>query len=161
MRNLENKLGMGLSKIQEGLDKSKNKVEEIREVSKVNKTMEEVYDKKAEALLELGINVYKKVREGTLNDKEIVEKCKNIIGFDYVIYDCKNKIEELTKAEEGILCECGKTVGYEDKFCGGCGSKVEFIAENLDYITCKYCDMKIEDKVNYCPCCGIKTYENL
>lgn len=156
MSNVEDTIGMGLSKIQDGLDKSKNKVGSMKEISKLNKTIEDISAKKAEVLLEVGMNVYKKVREGIIKDEEIIEKCKNIVGFDYIIYDNKIKIEELKKVNEGFTCSCGKTLTYEDKFCGGCGNKVEIPVENIEYVTCNNCEMNINSDLNFCPCCGIK-----
>ena len=156
MSNVEDKIGRGLSKFQDGLDKSKSKVETMKEVSKLNKTIDNANSKKAEALLELGIDVYKKIRECIIKDEELVQKCNSIVGFDYIIYDSKKKIEELKNLTEGFACSCGHSLTYEDKFCGGCGKKVEIPIDDIEYIICNSCDMNISSDVNFCPCCGVR-----
>lgn len=156
MSSVENTIGSGLSKVQEKLDKSKNKVVEIREASKLNKAIEEANAKKAELLLEIGINTYKKIREGIIIDEEIAEKCKRIVGFDYILYDNKKKLDELKKESEGFLCSCGSNVTSDEKFCGSCGKRVEITVEEENTITCNNCEMEIKSDVNFCTCCGIK-----
>lgn len=156
MANVEDKIGMGLSKIQDGLDKSKNKVEFMKEISKLNKVVDDINSKKADALLELGIYVYKKVREGIIDDADIVEKCQSIVGFDHIAYENKRKIEDLKIENKGFVCSCGMSLSYEDKFCGGCGKKVEIPTENTEYILCNRCDTNIEADSKFCPCCGVK-----
>lgn len=156
MSNVENTIGRGLSKIQDGLDKGKNKVEAMKEISKLNKTIDDANSKKAECLLEVGVYVYKLMRQGLVENETLNEKCASIVGFDYIIYDSKKKIDELKKASEGFACSCGYTLTSEEKFCGGCGKKVELPIENTNNITCNKCDMVIEQGVNFCPCCGVK-----
>lgn len=157
MSSVENTIGSGLSKIQETLDKSKNKVVEMKEVSKINKTIEDLNIKKSELLLEIGIDTYKKVRAGIIQDDEIAEKCKRIVGFDYILYDNKKKLDVLKKEAEGFACSCGNKLTYEDKFCGDCGKKVEIpVEDESDTIICNNCEMEINYNVNFCTCCGIK-----
>lgn len=134
-----------------------NNVEDsIKEIYKLNKIIEDISAKKAEALLDLGINIYQKVREGIIKDEEIIEKCNSILGFDYLIYNNKRKIEEIKSADEGFTCSCGKALTSEDRFCGGCGKKVEIPVENIESDTCDNCDMNINSNLNFCPCCGVK-----
>lgn len=156
MNNVQDKIGMGLSKIQDGLDKGKNKIDSMKEISRLNKIIEDVYEKKTDVLLEMGIMAYQKIREESLQDEDIKEKCKSIVGFDYIIYENKMNIEKIISENEGFLCECGNRLNFEDKFCGGCGIKVEVPVDSNDYISCNNCDIDIESNSNFCPCCGIK-----
>lgn len=156
MSNVQNTIGMGLSKLQDGIDKSKSKVDLMKEVSKMNKNIEDISAKKADLLLEIGLMCYQKVREGTLEDYEIKEKCKSITGFDYLIYYNKMKIDEISNINKGFLCECGNSVSQEDKFCGSCGKKIEEKIEECNYIVCNNCEMSIIENAKFCPCCGMK-----
>ena len=133
-----------------------NRQEIVREIDKLNKSVEDASLRKEESLLELGIFVYKKVREGLLDNEEINEKCESIIGFDHVIYDSKVKIDKFNKQLQGIKCSCGAILTPEDRFCGKCGRKVEIPVDNTEYIECKRCLSNIDKTSTYCPCCGIK-----
>lgn len=128
----------------------------MKEIDKLNKGVENTSLRKEEALLELGIFIYQKVREGLLNNSEINEKCESIIGFDHVIYDSKVKMHEYQKELEGIKCSCGATLAPGDLFCGKCGQKVEIPVDTTEYIECERCLSKIDKNSIYCPCCGIK-----
>ena len=46
-----------------------NRQEIVREIDKLNKSVEDASLRKEEALLELGIFIYKKVREGLLDNE--------------------------------------------------------------------------------------------
>ena len=133
-----------------------NRQEIVREIDKLNKSVEDASLRKEEALLELGIFIYKQVREGLLDNDEINEKCESIIGFDHVIYDSKVKIDKFNKQLQGIKCSCGAILTPEDRFCGKCGQKVEIPVDNTEYIECKRCLSNIDKTSTYCPCCGIK-----
>lgn len=133
-----------------------NRQEIVREIDKLNKSVEDASLRKEESLLELGIFIYKKVREGLLDNEEINEKCESIIGFDHVIYDSKVKIDKFNKQLQGIKCSCGAILTPEDRFCGKCGRKVEIPVDNTEYIECKRCLSNIDKTSTYCPCCGIK-----
>ena len=71
-----------------------NRQEIVREIDKLNKSVEDASLRKEEALLELGIFIYKKVREGLLDNEEINEKeatkkinevYKKIIPLNYLL----------------------------------------------------------------------------
>lgn len=156
MSNFEETIGSGLSKIQDGLDKGKNKVGLMKEISRLNKIIEDANVKKTEVLIELGISAYKKIREELIVDSELVEKSQSIMGFDYIIYNNKRKIENLKIENEGFKCSCGNTLNYQDKFCGGCGKKVEIKSEDIECITCINCEAEIVSGSTFCPCCGLK-----
>ena len=131
----------------------------MREIDNLNKTIEDTNLRKEEALLNLGILVYQKVREGLLENDEIDRICEPIIGFDHVIYDSKVKIHNHRKQLEGIKCSCGANLNPEDRFCGTCGKKVELPVDNIEYITCEGCLSDIDRTSTFCPCCGIKLFK--
>lgn len=126
----------------------------MREIDRLNKNVQDTSLRKEEVLLDLGIYIYQKVREGLLNNDEINEKCKPIIGFDHVIYDAKLKINELKKEIEPVKCSCGAVLKPSDRFCGKCGQKVEISVDSTEYIECEICLSQIDKDSKYCPCCG-------
>ena len=156
MSNVEDKIGRGISKVQDTFNKGKDKVESIKEISRLNKIIEDANDKKTEVLLSIGIDTYSKVRAGLINDVDLLKKCEGIVGFDYIIYNNKKKIEEYETLNEGFVCSCGHHLTPEDKFCGGCGQKVEMIIEEPNLKFCKNCDANISAIAKFCPCCGVK-----
>ena len=131
----------------------------MKEIDRLNKSVEDANLRKEEALLNLGILVYQNVREGLLDNEEIDQICEPIIGFDHVIYDAKVKIHNHKKGLEGIKCSCGASLNPEDRFCGACGKKVELPVDNTEYMTCERCLSEIDSTSTFCPCCGIKLFK--
>ncbi|MGL5314777.1 MAG: zinc ribbon domain-containing protein [Peptostreptococcaceae bacterium] len=156
MDNVQDKIGAGLSKIQDNFGKGKSKVDSIKEASRLNKIIEDTNAKKGDMLLEIGLMTYEKIRKGELIDLDIKEKCKSIVGFDYIIYESQKKISEIKREKQGFLCDCGNNLSAEDKFCGGCGKKVELPVDDNNYIVCYNCDTSIVSEYSFCPCCGVR-----
>lgn len=156
MNSIQDKLGSGVSKIQSGIDTSKNKMDDMKTISKLNKVIEEAQYNRDSLLLEIGTLVYEKIRNNELQDLEISEKCKSLVGFDYTIYNNRMNIQEINKKNSGIVCECGTNLSQDVKFCSGCGKKVEEICEEVENIVCTTCEMDIPKGLDYCPCCGYK-----
>ncbi len=156
MSNIQNKIGMGMFKIQEGIDKGKNKVDALRDIAVLNKTIEEISAKKLEKIIEIGLITNQKIRQGTIYDEELLELSNIVSGFDYNLYKNRMEIEEINIKNKGNTCECGNEIGKNVKFCNRCGKKVINVEEERIYITCNNCEVDIANLANYCPCCGIK-----
>ncbi|CEI73353.1 zinc ribbon domain-containing protein [Romboutsia hominis] len=156
MNNVQDKIDSGMSRIQDSIDQNKNKIDEKMTISKYNKIIDEVENKRRILLEEIGILVYEKIRQGEITNLEIREACKPLIGFDYTIYDNKKKIQEINNKKNGLTCDCGARISLEDKFCGGCGTKVEIPDDNTEYIECSSCETIVPENSNFCPCCGYK-----
>lgn len=155
--SIQSKFSGGLYKIQDTLNKNKVKVEITGETDKLMKILDDATIKKSNKILELGIAIYNQRRIGNLNEDEIQDICKSIVGFDHIIYNVNQKIEELQKTGSGIICEkCSNELSKDSKFCSVCGSKVELKDYEIEYITCTVCEIKILKENNYCPCCGSK-----
>lgn len=152
----QGKFGEQILKAQNGICKLKTKTEFIREKSKLFSIINDAQVKKGKVLVELGLIAYEKIRLGQINDEELKTISKSILGFDYIIYDNSKKIEELDTTWKNITCSCGTLVVEGGKFCTECGKKVGIQVEDKEYITCIYCEAKIEEDSNFCPCCGNK-----
>lgn len=153
---IQEKFDTQVTKAQSELGKVKNKAEAMREKSRLSNTINDAQAKKAKLLAELGLLAYEKIRTGQINDLELTDASKSILGFDYIIYDNSVKIEELEQSLKSISCGCGATVSEESKFCTGCGKKVEIPVDTRVFTNCEICEARIEDNTNFCPCCGNK-----
>lgn len=155
MSNIQNKIGRSIFKLQESIDKGKSKVDLLKETSQLNKQVEDLSQKKLEMIIKLGMTTHKKIREGHIDDTELNDIYKSIVGFDYIIYETKNKIKDMILENEGIPCECGNRINEDFKFCNQCGKKVEQIKTNINLRQCNNCEMDIDDTAKFCPCCGV------
>ncbi|WP_373599225.1 zinc ribbon domain-containing protein [Paraclostridium bifermentans] len=153
---MQNTIENGISKIEKGFEKGKNKMDSRKEISQLNKKLNELDSRKQQSLQELGSMVYNLVSKGLIENEEIKEKCNNIAGYQHLIYENKKEVEDIKILKEGFKCGCGNTLYSDDKFCGNCGKKVEIQEEEVTYITCRRCETEINEEANFCPCCGIK-----
>ncbi len=153
---MQNTIENGISKIEKGFEQGKNKMDSRKEISQLNKKLNELNSRKQQSLQELGSMVYNLVSKGLIENEEIKEKCNNIAGYQHLIYENKKEVENIKILKEGFKCECGNTLYSDDKFCGNCGKKVEIQEEEVTYITCRRCETEINEEANFCPCCGIK-----
>ena len=130
-------------------------------ISSCNKIINEAESKRKELLLEIAILVYEKIRKGEIVDLELCEACKPITGLDYTIYSNKKKIQEMTSPITGCTCKCGAKLSVDDKFCNGCGKKIEVEIEEIECMNCYNCKMEIPNDSRFCPACGYKLKENI
>ena len=154
MENLQNRLGNGINSIQNNFEKGKEKVEVVKEKSRLSKIIEDAQDKKVQLLAEIGLVMYQKIREGSIVEHELDDIYESIKGFDYIIYDSKKKITNLENMQIQNKCSCGSEIEGTNKFCRGCGKKVEVYIEKLDLCKCNNCESDIEYGSKFCPCCG-------
>jgi hypothetical protein len=155
--DLQSKLGEGLSKVQGGIEQGKQRLQIAQEINKLKKSIAESSQKKSKILLEVGQLTYRKMRTGELQDADLLHMSNNIIDLDKQMYMATTQIAELSKTtQNGVLCSCGTMNGMNDKFCGGCGAKIEQPAE-IDLSTassCSQCEEIVPVGANFCPCCG-------
>lgn len=156
--DLQSKLGDGLSKLSGGIEQGKQKLQTAQEVSRLNRNVNELGQKKSKALLELGQLTYMKIRSGEITDAELVELTSNLVGLDKNIFTSIKKIAELNKSDDNQQAcpSCGTVNGVNDKFCGGCGTKLEAEKETslINEEQCEHCEEMVPSGANFCPCCG-------
>ncbi|MBM7703991.1 zinc ribbon domain-containing protein [Metabacillus iocasae] len=156
MNDLQTKLGGGLNKIQDSLQQGKQKIQVAQEVSQYKKIIQDAGMQRAEILLQIGENVYQKVRSGELQHAELLQDVQAISTLDRKIYQAQQSISQLTQASAlGALCSCGAAITPADKFCGSCGSQVELQQTSIEETkSCSTCEEQIAVTANFCTCCG-------
>lgn len=159
MSDLQSKLGEGLNKIQGSLQHGKQKIQTVQEISGYKKVIQEKAEARANLLLRLGEETYKKIRSGEIKDDSLNEFLTNIASFDKDIYQAQKSIESLNLITESRSCKnCGTQVSNDDKFCGSCGQVQEMASVNMDQqemVACPVCEEKIPSKSEFCVCCGV------
>lgn len=103
------------------------------ETTKIKGQIGTIQEKKRDSLEELGNIVYAMFRKGSLNEKEIMEKCREIADLDKQIEKKEQELKKIYIETQEILgqpkrvgrCECGAEVYDEAKFCGACGRKIQ------------------------------------
>ncbi|MGM9988916.1 MAG: zinc ribbon domain-containing protein [Bacillaceae bacterium] len=157
MSELQTKLGGGLNKIQDSLQKSKAKLQTAQEVNQYKRTINENVDKRTTVMIQLGEFVYKKFRAGELQDEQLKDIAKKVIEYDINIYKAEKIIAQLSAKEENHVCSgCGEEVLPEDKFCGSCGHLIENSQQKEVYglVVCRICEQEVQKDTTYCQCCG-------
>ncbi|MGX2961706.1 zinc ribbon domain-containing protein [Peribacillus sp. JNUCC 23] len=160
MNELHEKLGSGLNKIQDSFQTNKLKIQIAQDVNQYKRTIQEASLKRNEVLLQLGEELYKKLRNKEIQSDELSKKVNSLIELDRTIFKSQQAIAELhaSTVAENSCQSCGTIVTPDDKFCGGCGAKVEKLeqAVTLDTISCHICEVQISANSSFCSCCGTK-----
>ncbi|UNL84810.1 zinc ribbon domain-containing protein [Priestia koreensis] len=159
MNDLQSKLGGGLNKIQDSLQQGKQKLQTVQEISQQKKIIQEASSKRALLLIQAGEEVYRKVRNGDIQNEELKERFTLLIELDQRIYNAQQMILNLNQeSSDSMSCtSCGSAVTVNDKFCGSCGTKVVIPSiEELDMKTCHACDQAVPANTQFCSCCGTK-----
>lgn len=124
-------------------------------MGEINKNEAQI--KKSNILLEMGMILYKKIRNNEIEDESFSELSRELVKLDKIIYDESIEIEELEEEKRGIFCECGNVADINDKFCAECGANLKK-EDDEEFKICKLCETKIDLDSNYCVCCGNKVY---
>ncbi len=158
MSDLQTKIGGGISKIQDGLQQGKNKLQTAQEVSQLRKTASDAATNRAKIIKQLGEMAYRLVRKGEVQHTELNEQAERVIQYDLELYHANRELEiQLRKESSGQTCECGAAISEEDTFCGSCGNKVQVPeTPSLPTIPCAKCQEDIPEGAQFCGCCGTK-----
>ena len=152
MADIYEKIGSGINKIQGNLQSSQS-------ISQYKKVIQEASLKRTEILIQLGEEVYKKFRVKEIESEELKTQVSSLIELDQKIYQSQLAIAELyAQSKEHSCPQCGAPITEGDRFCGGCGSKVELQVPKSDAATkiCSTCQEKIPETAQFCSCCGVK-----
>ncbi|WP_110928702.1 zinc ribbon domain-containing protein [Bacillus massiliglaciei] len=160
MSELQEKIGSGLNKIQDSLQSNKQKLQNAQTASQYKRIIQEEGAKRHDILLQLGEEVYKKLRRNEIQSEEMSGKVTSLIELDKKLYKAQQAVAELqAQSDARFSCgSCGAPITPDDKFCGGCGSKVELPKqeETTEQTACPACEEKISVNAAYCSCCGSK-----
>lgn len=159
--DLQSRLGEGVSMLKGGIEQRKQKLQNVQELNRLKRSVEENSIKKSQILLELGRLTYRKIREGQINDPDLVKQSSNLVSLDKLMYVDGKSILEFSKTEsDQVVCpSCNAANGKDDRFCGRCGLKLEPPKEvDVSNMTsCNQCEELVPGGAKYCPCCGSKT----
>ncbi|KNF09765.1 hypothetical protein CLPU_2c02170 [Gottschalkia purinilytica] len=159
MNDFKEKFHKGISTFQKELKEGKEKIQTSQEVMSLKLKLSEYEDERLNLIYSLGELAYKKMRENELKDTELENTVADITNVDKSIYSILKVIDEKTKSEKSvIICDCGEKLSHQDKFCKGCGMKLDSKEENetIEMISCSKCEEKIVSDSNFCGCCGAK-----
>ncbi|MED4884694.1 zinc ribbon domain-containing protein [Bacillus smithii] len=162
MGELQTRIGGGLFKIKGGLEQGKQKVLLTQEILQHKKVIEEAGAKRADFILQLGEEVYRKMRSGEWEHKEWSERIAEIAGLDQTIYRAKQELQRLNQkfGSDNVCRQCGAQVTPLDKFCGSCGAKVvqEEDVKETETVACSLCGEQVPVSAQFCKCCGTKMH---
>lgn len=161
MSNLREKFDKRFARVQDGIDKGREKIEIVKEKSTLSDEMDDYQLKKTNLLLEMGELLYTKLRNNTIIDNDFDDYKNQIIDIDKHIYDISMKIKEIESLKNDTTCECGSVLNQNAKFCGECGKKIEIEEIQVKYIICNNCDSEVDLESKYCSCCGFKLEEKI
>lgn len=120
-------------------------VDEIKEAEK----------EKAKIFMEMGILLYQKIRENTIEDASFEKMSDELVELDKLIYNNRLKIEGANLQNHKSTCDCGSIIDEDSKFCSQCGQMIE-ADEGIRAIKCLSCDSELDVDSKYCVCCGSK-----
>lgn len=134
------------------INKSKEKVENIKELNKLNNIIEQADSEKIKKFTDAGMEIYKKIRKKEISEGCIIDLFEGISEIDKAIYEAKLEINKIMLKNK-MICECGNRVDIDNNFCPICGTKINY---KKNTIKCKYCFSEIDEDSIYCACCGQK-----
>lgn len=125
------------------------------ERKKIKSEIKEAEKEKSKIFMDMGILIYKKIREKSIEDPSFDKMCDELVILDKLIYDYNKTLENNEEKNHNLTCDCGNINNEESKFCSQCGKMVE-IEECIKTIECLSCGSQIDLDSKYCVCCGSK-----
>ncbi|WP_379968812.1 zinc ribbon domain-containing protein [Ectobacillus sp. sgz5001026] len=159
MVNLQETLESGVTKLHGGIEQGKIKLQLAQEMVQLKREIQDLLQKKAEFLLELGQLAYLQLRSDELQKVDLVHTIDPIEKIDISIYQANKRLSELKQSQEdGITCNCGAPLTMSDKFCGNCGTPNPMLnrAKETNLVKCQNCGQDTPNDASYCPVCGTK-----
>lgn len=158
MDNLGSKFQKGFSNVQKGIEDGKNKIQTSQEVLALKEEVRVFEEKRSSIIIDLGELTYKRIRENQIKEEALNNIALEILGLDKEIFSLLQIIEEKSKKEKDLQCECGSELTASDRFCKECGKKVELAVkkQSLHMVICERCQTENTAENNYCNCCGLK-----
>ncbi|MFF2446494.1 zinc ribbon domain-containing protein [Neobacillus sp. NPDC058068] len=158
MSDLQTKLGGGLNMLQDSLQQGKQKLQVAQEISQYRKLVQENSERRADLLLKLGEDTYRRIRTGDVQDPQLREYVLKIAELDRGIFQTQKALEQLNRKSDTWACSnCGTQIGANDKFCGSCGQIQEPIAignDTEETAVCPTCEEQVPAQAKFCACCG-------
>ncbi|MCL2363277.1 MAG: hypothetical protein FWC71_01285 [Defluviitaleaceae bacterium] len=106
---------------------------------------------KVQKLIEMGERVHMLVREGKMQDGDLIAMSAQVTELDKVINAPLGKVPP--NRNNGICPQCN--VAFEGAFCTACGLNIEeFFAKPV--FTCDKCGLMVNEEDFFCGVCGSK-----
>ena len=102
---------------------------------KIKKNISDYEEQKAKLILDLGMQVYHKVRLGEMTGNEFNGLCEGIKALDIDIYNENIKLKRLGEQKQKVTCICGYTASKNEKFCPHCGQSLK--EQESNFIVCE------------------------
>jgi hypothetical protein len=138
--------------IKNTISKSKEKVENIKEINKLNKIINKSQNDKIKIFINAGMYLYEKVRKDEIVERDLIELFNDMPEIDKAIYEASIELNGIDLKKEKV-CECGNLIDVDSNFCCKCGKRIE---EDKEVKKCEYCLSDIDCDSNFCVCCGKK-----
>lgn len=133
----------------------KRKESDNEERKKLKSEIKEAEKEKAKIFMDMGVLLYKKIREQSIEDSSFEKMCDELVILDKLIYANNKILENNEEKNHNLTCDCGNRINEESKFCSQCGKMVD-IEECIKVIECLCCGSEIDVDSKYCVCCGSK-----
>ncbi|MFD1773437.1 zinc ribbon domain-containing protein [Paenibacillus rhizophilus] len=157
MPEVQAKFEEGFNTVKGGIQQGKKKLQNMQETAELKRQIKEASQQKTKIYLELGKQVYRMIREGRIQNEELLQTVQPLTAQDKIIYEALKVIKELnTPLPGGVKCGCGTFLPKDQPFCTACGRKnaeLESITVQLK-TSCASCEAEIPQEAAYCPCCG-------
>ncbi|ASA21221.1 zinc ribbon domain-containing protein [Paenibacillus donghaensis] len=158
----QNKLGISLNHVKEGLEQRKRKIQNHQEITSLQHKVKEASQQKTKIYLELGKMVHKMIRDGRIQNEELLQMVRPITAQDRLIYETLKQIEQINiLLPNHVKCECGTFLPEDQPYCTACGSKnLQYELDTTQSLKiCSGCEAEIAQSSVFCPCCGIATMD--
>ncbi|SKA88896.1 zinc-ribbon domain-containing protein [Clostridium sp. USBA 49] len=107
--------------IEDGASNAALKSSNFVEISKLNIAISSKEKRIQEIYIKIGEKIYKDFKEGKINNKNIIDKCKEIEEIEKEISSLKKKI---LKIKDKKNCKnCGLEIDKNAEFCPKCGKE--------------------------------------
>ncbi|WP_042205386.1 zinc ribbon domain-containing protein [Paenibacillus durus] len=157
MPEVQAKFEEGLNTVRGGIQQGKKKLQNMQETAELKRQIKEASHQKTKIYLELGKQVYRMIREGRIQNEELLQTVQPITAQDKIIYEALKLMEELNAPLPGaVKCSCGIFLPKDQPFCTACGRKNAELESTLAQLktSCAACKAEIPQEAAYCPCCG-------
>lgn len=143
----------------ESFIKGKEKLQTSMDISALRSEILERQKNRSRLMLQIGEIAYSKIRRDEIASESFEEYLDKIKEIDRAIFNYFKILDEKTRKDEGMVCECGEELMPDSKFCGSCGKEIveEARQEDFDCITCNSCGESIIASSKFCSSCGFKT----
>lgn len=155
MADLRDAVNEGLIKVQAGIENSKKKLEVDREFNVLRQELSALLDEKGKVYFKMGQYVYLLVRQGSIENENLVKFKGEIMNLDKEIWRVNNEIAVCYGEKENKCDSCGQALEVGSNFCTSCGTKIGCPEESCNVLgMCPHCDEEVMVDANFCQCCG-------